>query len=356
MIQTLHSRAFLGTASLLLLSGMLFACFWPFHAPRNTVSWVGSGPGLAFGRYGVVLGCKPLIVPGDREVASASVELWLQPDPTEDRGSILAIYSAKNPRQFSIEQFHGGLAVRSAAAGDPIRMGGAPSYTPDVFTPGKAVFITITSSERGTAVYVDGSLRKISPAFRITNRMLSGTFVAGTAASTDYRWHGQLRALAIYSYALNPVLVRENKASWMSTGFPAVRDHDGLLALYRFRERTGRVIHNEVPGGSDLYIPETYVVPVENFLSPPSLDNPEDIVANIVGFIPFGFFLCGYLSSFHRTRTQMTLAPTAVICGCLSLLIETLQTFLPTRDSSLTDVVTNFLGGTIGAFLYRIID
>jgi VanZ family protein len=86
-----------------------------------------------------------------------------------------------------------------------------------------------------------------------------------------------------------------------------------------------------------------------------SLDDREDILANIVGFLPFGFALCGYLSSFHRARTRMTVVVTTVICGCLSLLIETLQTFLPTRDSSMTDVITNLLGGAIGALLYRII-
>jgi VanZ family protein len=353
MIQIFRSRGFLGAASLLLLLGILIACLWPFHAPRNTASWERAGPGITFGRYGVLLGYKSLIVPGDPEAASASLELWLQPDPTRDRGSILAIYSGENPRQFSIEQFHTGLAVRSLAVGDPIRMGGAPSYTSDVFTPGKSVFITITSSERGTAVYADGSLLKVTPTFRITNRMLSGKFVAGTAASWDNSWHGQLLGLAIYNYALNPEEVREHKVSWTSNGRPAIRDPGSLLALYLLKERTGRVIRDEVPAASDLYIPETYVVPAQDVLSPLSLEDRADILANIVGFLPFGFALCGYLSTFHRTRMMVVAA--TVTCGCLSLLIETLQIFLPTRDSSMTDVVSNLLGGAIGAVLYRVI-
>jgi hypothetical protein len=165
----------------------------------------------------------------------------------------------------------------------------------------------------------------------------------------------RLRGLAIYSYALNPEQVRKHQASWTSNGRPAIRDPDSLLALYLFEERTGRVIHDEAEEASDLYIPETYVVPVKGVLSPLSLNDPEDILANIVGFVPFGFALRGYLSSFHRTRTRMTIVATTVICGCLSLFIETLQALLPTRDSSMTDVITNLLGGAIGALLYRII-
>ena len=67
----------------------------------------------------LILGSTPLVVPGDREAASATFEIWLQPDPVRDLGSILGVYSAENPRQFGIDQWHTGLAIRSAAAGDP---------------------------------------------------------------------------------------------------------------------------------------------------------------------------------------------------------------------------------------------
>ena len=341
----------LGAITLLLLLGIVIACLWPFRAPKNTVSWVTGGRGIAFGRYGDILGSTPLVLPGDREAASASIEIWLQPDPIRDMGSILAVYSSENPRQFAIDQWHSGLAIRSAAVGDPIRTGGAPCFTPDVFTPGKSVFVTITSSERGTEVYLNGSLSKITPTFRITNRMLSGILVAGTAATMDDDWRGQLRGLAIYKRALDPEQVRNHYSSWTGIGRPHIHDSDGLLALYLFGERTGRSLHNEVTGGSDLYVPERYFIPVKDVLSPPSLDDWPDIISNIVGFLPLGFALCGYLIASRRTRLAVVV--TSLMCGGFSLALESLQTFLPTRDSSMTDVITNLLGGAIGPLLYR---
>jgi hypothetical protein len=340
----------LGAVALLLLLGMLAACLWPFHAPGNTVSWLTHGHGIVFGRHGVLLGADSLNVPGDREAASCSLELWLRPDPAHNMGSILAVYSAENPRQFTIEQWRTGLAVRSLHVGDPIRTGGAPSYTHDVFTPGKTVFVTITSSERGTEVYVDGSFLKVTPTFRITNRMLSGKVVAGTAAAADQAWRGQLLGLAIYSRVLTPSQVLQHYTRWTGNSRPDIGDPDSLLALYLFEEGTGSRLHSEVPGCGDLYIPERYLVPAKPVLAPPSLDNREDILANIAGFVPFGFALCGYLISSRRIRLAVVI--TITICGGLSLLIESLQTFLPTRDSSMTDVITNLLGGAIGALLY----
>ena len=342
---------FLGAITLLLLLGILIACLWPFRAPKNTVAWVTGGHGVVFGPHGEILGSMPLVVPGDREGASASVEIWLQPDPVRDMGTILGVYSSANPRQLAITQWHSGMAIRSAAVGNPFRTYGARAFTPDIFTPGKSVFVTITSSAQGTEVYLNGNLSKLTPTFRITNQMLSGNLVAGTAATTDDDWHGQLRGLAIYKRALDPEQVRNHFASWTGDGRPDIRDSDALLALYLFGERTGRSIHNEFAKGGDLYIPERYSIPVKDVLAPPALDNWADIISNIVGFLPLGFALCGYLITSRRTR--LAAVSTTVLCGGFSLVIESLQAFLPTRDSSMMDVITNLLGGAIGALLYR---
>jgi hypothetical protein len=364
MIQTLRSRVprnphFLGAITFILLIGMLIACFRPFNAPKNAVSWVTGTHAIAFGRHGVLLSSDALTMPGSQDASSSSLELWIQPVSTRIEGSILGIYSAENPRQFSIYQERTDLSLSSAFVYAPVHTDGPPSFTRRVFTAGKPVFVTITSDEQGTNVYTDGALRITSPPFRITNRMLTGKLVLGTAAVEDNSWPGQLRGLAIYSRALSAEQVLEHYTSWTRNGRPDIGDTDGPLALYLFDEGTGSRLRSAVPGGSDLYVPERFFVPAKGFLLPPSLDDWSDIVNNIIGFMPLGFTLCGtlmFVGGASRRTSQRTWRPvilTAVICGVLSLLIESLQYFLPTRDSSSTDVITNLLGGAIGALLYR---
>ena len=41
---------------------ILIAGLWPFHAPKNQVSWLSNGNGLHFGEYGVVFGSWSLVL------------------------------------------------------------------------------------------------------------------------------------------------------------------------------------------------------------------------------------------------------------------------------------------------------
>jgi glycopeptide antibiotics resistance protein len=107
-----------------------------------------------------------------------------------------------------------------------------------------------------------------------------------------------------------------------------------------------------------LYIPDRYLVLDQVLLCPfweefhPTWSYWKDVLVNIAGFVPFGFLFCAY---FSLARRMKRLALVTILLGfTLSLTIESLQAFLPTRDSGTTDVITNTLGACFRVWLYRL--
>jgi glycopeptide antibiotics resistance protein len=64
-----------------------------------------------------------------------------------------------------------------------------------------------------------------------------------------------------------------------------------------------------------------------------------------------GFCVFAYLSS--KPAIKLAAAITIILGFVTSLTIETLQAFLPTRSSGITDIITNTRGTAIGVMLYR---
>ncbi len=351
--QTIFSQTVLFRLTILLSLAIAIACLWPFLPPRNTASWVAGRRGVAFGKHGVLLGPGPL-QPPNAAVSGCTLDLWVEPDKADTTGVILAAYSRANPRLLQVEQLRDGLAVRRAEPVDPLRTGGAQLYADGVFASGKPVLLTITSDGRGTKAFVNGTFRKAAPDFQICNGMLTGKFVAGTGAASDYGWQGRLAGIAIFSRPLSPGELREDYN--ISPGYPSpvFGNRRGLVALYRFDEGSGIRVRDEVSGDNSFSMPARYIVVAKSLLSPPSFDNPTDIVSNVIGFIPLGFALYGHLS--FRGRKGPRVVAAVLLCGLFSLLIETLQWFLPTRDSDMTDVITNTVGAACGVLLYVLLD
>jgi VanZ like family/Concanavalin A-like lectin/glucanases superfamily len=348
----------LGGLSILMLCAVLVAGLWPFHAPNNQVTWLTSTSGLRFGRHGTVLSSSIFPAPDSRDEGSCSLEIWLQPLHRVDSNTFLAFYAPERPLQFSLHQSETDLALQIGSPNEHVpAKGSALMYVNEIFSTRKLLLIAITSGTEGTRIYIDGSLARTVPEFRLSAKDFTGQLVLGTSPAVNDSWSGQLRGLAIYRQELTPAQVFRHFEAWSSRGMPEIAQDERVLALYPFDEHAGRVVHDRASSGIDLYIPERYMIVREKFLEPPWKEfYPrwaywKNVGINIGGFIPLGFFFCAYLTSVRRVSRPRLV--TMILGAAASVTIEVLQAFLPTRDSGMTDIITNTLGTYLGVLLYQ---
>jgi glycopeptide antibiotics resistance protein len=127
--------------------------------------------------------------------------------------------------------------------------------------------------------------------------------------------------------------------------------------LYLFDDRAGNIVHDRAGSGLNLEIPEKYAVldqiALEPFWKEFSMSQSywNSALKNIVGFVPFGFCFFACLSAHGFKRPAWT---TVILGTLVSLTIEVLQAYLPTRDSGTTDLFTNTLGTYFGVITYRV--
>lgn len=290
---------------------------------------------------------------------SCSLEIWLEPRRVRSSGTILAFYwPASGVVPFGLRQSLGDLKLERRSQ-DPSAER-TKLYVDDVFSHLKPVFFTISSGEAGTAIYVDGALVKKSTNFRFSSHDLTGQLVVGNAPATTDSWSGQVRGLAVYNRELPAAEVSQHFSQWTgvraTSTQPDLAGSDGIVARYLLDEGKGNVVHNQVDSATNLLIPERFFVLREPFLERPwdefrsDWNYWKDVGINIGGFIPLGFFFAAYFAVIGKIKRAIWLA--IALGFAVSLTIEVLQAFLPTRDSGMTDLITNTLGAALGAVLW----
>jgi VanZ family protein len=335
---------------------ILTAGLWPFYISTNQVSWLRDRDGLEFGRHGSALSAGPIRA-RDLTNPSATLEIWLESAHADASGTILAFDASAHPGEpFSLHQKRDALVIRRNNV-DPQGVSRTALFNIDgVFQQNRLVFVTVCLDGQGTSVYVDGVLAGVSPVSRTWNDLTGRVLLANSPISND-SWSGTIRGLAIYQQKLTASQIAADYVSWTARPKTIASATKGTDALYLFDERGGAVAHNRLEPAADLTIPARYFILHKSFLrSPwkgyrPKWSYWQDVAVNIAGFVPFGFCVCAYLS---LTRISRHPEAIAVILGLItSLAIELLQTFLPTRVSDATDVMTNTLGTAIGVLVCR---
>ena len=350
-------QKFLGAITIFILIGLLVAGLWPFDPyPPNEVSWLSHGNGLHLGNHAAIWSASPLQLPGSQGEEFCSFEVWLQPAVEDGTQTLLAFSTPENPLRLELQQYLDSLLILRNRADQPGRSENAEMEIDHVFRREKQVLITITSGPRRTAVYVDGRLVKSSARLGLTKDDLAGQLVFGTSPVGNDSWRGDLLGLALYDRELTETQVAQNYRGWIQSGRPSSLETEGTVALYLFDEHAGSVVHGSARWAPSLSIPEHFKVLRKPVLARPRgkdfvrLNFWEDVFLNVGAFIPLGFIVCAYLSSAQTRRAALA----AIIVGAaVGLTIEILQVYLPTRDSDLTDLVTNTSGTIVGVLLYR---
>jgi len=337
---------------------ILVAGLWPFHSPNNDVTWLAGENGLRFGVHGIALGSGAFKTRSSDNSASGSLEIWLEPARSRSRRTILAFADfGPTPASFMLQQGTGKLILQRRNTDDQGEARTAELVIAGALAEQQRRFVTITLGPHSTSVYLDGVLVKTSEIQGRAAGAFDGRLVLGTSVTASDSWSGEVLGLAIYGQELTPAKVLGNYQDWTQYHRPVPSEDEQPRALYLFSERDGGVSHNELNSSTDLIIPARYLVLQPEFLAVPwrhyhaTWSYWADAGINIVGFIPLGVFLAAYFSTMWSTAAAEIMA---VLLGFVtSLTIESLQAYLPTRDSGINDLITNTLGTALGVLLYR---
>lgn len=271
---------------------------------------------------------------------------------------IIHIYNSNGSEFFSVSQWRSDLILQSQIINKGI-IKKKEIDLEDTFEKGKTKFITILSGNTGTKVYLDGKFAKDFPTLSNNDIPQVGTLLIGNSPTGERHWEGEIYWLAFYNQALNDNEIIKHHSDWVSghninpgIAHPAVS--------YNFKEKTGQVVHNNSGNQNHLFIPSTFKALKRTFFSSPIEDFKLtwnyfiDIAVNLFGFIPFGYFVFGYLYTSKKQYSITGMALLTILIGFgISFAIEFTQAYLPTRSSSLTDLINNTVGTAIGLLLFK---
>lgn len=343
-----HTLRVLGTACAAVLAIILTLGLWPFHAPRNNVKWLKQANGLLFKKYGTafsLFGIPPSQAP---DSSSRTIEVWLRAEPWQS-GSFLSFYNPETSLAVSMRE---SLTDFELIAYNPRshQLNKAHFYADDVFDRSERTFIAVTVGKAGIKIYVNGSMAAQGRSLSI-ERAFEGRLIAGDAPFHTDTWRGEIRGIAIYDAELPETRIVRHYQIWKDRRRPNKLDLDHISHLYLMDERGGNTIHDKVKPVIELVIPTHYTVIGKLSLEPIwnefefSANFARSALKNIIGFVPLG--ICCYLfvliCEWKRPILKVILVGFSV-----SLTIEVLQILLPTRDSGMTDLITNTLGTWVG--------
>ncbi len=327
------------------------------------ITWLHSSNGIEISTAGNIRSFTPpeRLYNGLISGNGITLEIWLETESSEQRGPARIISYSYNKylRNFTLGQERKDLVFRLRTTETNLN-GVPPLIVDNIFVKDLLQHLVVTYDFLEEKVYINGKERLKTENIKgnFSNWDPSYHLVLANEFTGNRQWRGKLFLVAIYNRALSASEVLQNYQA--GTSFPSGtiakkrRVKDGLILLYLFNEKGGNIVKDQsgLHPPLDLHIPEKFKVTNKVFLRQPfqnytiDYENLKDLALNIGFFIPLGFLL--YMS-IRRSMTTLKSMIVVVIGGMLfSLSIESLQYFIASRSSSLTDVVNNTIGVALG--------
>jgi hypothetical protein len=326
---------------------------------RNDVT-LTPNHGMSIGRTGIAFSKDSLQWKDpDQSDSGFTIELSIKPARLHSWGlsEILGFWDGTFPEPLTINQWKNHLVIH--VRDDRAQKGYQEFRADSIFERDKSCIIQIVSDRSKTVIYVNGMRTggQLSGAAFVRagfhGRLLLGNSVTGNSA-----WSGEFYGLAFYQREMSSEETVIRFRQWDSLGRAALAPPSRAAHFFAFSEAGGAVIRDFIASGFDLQIPTLFHIIKKQVLVGPWDDFQWnrgylfDVIINLFGFVPLGLFLSLFLSSVVAIHSRKkNLLFTISICFVISLGIELAQVYIPTRDSQLSDLICNTLGGTIGGFL-----
>jgi VanZ family protein len=343
--------------STIVLGITLSAGLWPFSFhKKNDASWRPQQEGLYFGATGMAISKGKFLTTRTNASGGCSIELWIEPAATWDSSTILSFYEPGVAPRVQIGQSGDDVKFTSYRGGQGTAATQRNLFADHAFRKDERVLVTLTSIDDRLSIYVNGVLKRSARSTKMQMSDFSGILILANAQDGNLSWSGTYRGLALYDRALLAAEVNENYHQWQNDSERIGRKTVPPYALYLFNEGSGEKLHNVGRQGPDLEIPKNYFIFEPRFLVPfwkeyqPSWDYAKDLAINVFGLVPAGCCLAALIAWISGSRSSLFYA--TLLGFGISLTIEILQAFMPTRFSGTTDLITNTAGAALGAWAY----
>lgn len=323
---------------------LLAVCLWPYNVSQANGGVWQKGGGLKFTSPGTAY--TESEVSALAGLSQYTLMLHFTPDNPGETSWILShgvdferanILVGLNSRQLIVRAARNGRYLLAGLSG--------------LLERGESVWLAVVLDSMGMSVYVDGRERRtvqspLSP-LSVTPQQRY-PLVIGSRGDGKFPWDGVMFQFAVFDRVCSVEEI-QNPELLIRSGKPIVH--------YDFNSGSGAVIQNMGSGSSGSVIIPPEFSPLRR---PMLMDFEEtwnpyriwgDMVLNVLAFIPFGFMLSELLC--RRVGIGMMIAISLAAVFSFSLGIEVLQSFLPKRWSTFTDVATNTIGGLLGIALHR---